>query len=402
MSYEEKVLKFVDSDADEIVKFTQKLVQTPSVTGNEGPVAEVVAKKCEEFGLEVTKVEVEKGRPSVVARFKGTVGKPCLLCYAHYDTVPPGDLSQWLHGPFSGDIADGMIWGRGSTDHKYPIASFLFGLKSLKDAGVQLKGDILFTFVGDEEKGGRKGFKYIVDHGYVDDADFMIYSGGDGKQTWIAVNARMLCKIIVKGKSAHTMRNEEGINAILKAAKVIPRLQKLVDNVNARTHPLTKKARMSINVIHGGATENQVPDTCVITIDRRTTPSETFDQALDELKEVIEEMKKEDPEFQAEATRDNETCKPGSESPPDSPVVKAIQKAGNRILGFVPPAVGLAASSDFAWFTERFKKRPVACYGVGGINMHAANECLKIENLIKATKVYALTIADIAGARLER
>ena len=402
MSYEGRICELIEEASDDIVAFTKQLVQIPSITGNETAISEFVSKKCKEFALEVEVFEAVPGRPNVIARFRGITGTPCLLAYAHYDTVSPGNLDNWTHDPFSGIIEKGKIWGRGVGDHKYPIASLLYGLKAIIDAGLKLNGDIIFTFVGDEERGGHYGFKPLLEQGYGDDADFMIYSAGasEGKQIDIASNGRRIFEIVVRGKTAHTAWNERGVNAILKAVKLITRLQELSDEVNERTYliPETEiemKSRFSINVIHAEVGVNNLPDHCILLIDRRITAGETFEEATEEIQTIINSLQNEDSSFKAKLSWQEDTWMPLSLSPVDSSVVKGIQKAVESVMGFTPLVGSLNGSCDHGWFNKMIKK-PIATYGIAeGVNAHSPNEALRIKDLINTTKVYALAMVNL-------
>jgi acetylornithine deacetylase/succinyl-diaminopimelate desuccinylase-like protein len=110
MSYDEQVLKYVDSHRSETIELLQRLVKTESITGDESKIAHLVAEECRRDGLDVELVESAPNRTSVVARYKGTTGKPRVMWYSHYDTLPAGELSAWKHPPFSATIAEGYLW----------------------------------------------------------------------------------------------------------------------------------------------------------------------------------------------------------------------------------------------------------------------------------------------------
>ena len=125
----------------------QKLVQIPSYSGNEAEIGEFLIKEVKKFGLDDVRIEQETiGRPNVMSRYKGTIGKPSITTYAHYDTVPTGDITIWIHGPFSGTIENEKIYERGVSDHKFPIPALLYAIKAIKETGVKLKGDVVFDF----------------------------------------------------------------------------------------------------------------------------------------------------------------------------------------------------------------------------------------------------------------
>ena len=402
MSNDEKVLNYIDDHKGEIIGFMQKLLQTKSVTGDESEIAALMAEESERDGLEVELVEPAEKRVSVVARYKGTTGKPKVMMYTHYDVVPPGDPETWSHPPFAGEIADGWIWGRGARDNKVATCGVAMAFRAIKESGIKLKGDIVFTHVADEEKGGKFGYRVILEKGYGDDVDFLFYPhGGEGDKIGIAANGAVNYYIKVLGRSAHTSRLEDGINAVIKAAKLVGRLKTLADEVNSREYHLlgtdtVMKSRFSMNGISGYVANNNVPERCEIIIDRRYTPAETAQQTQEEIMAVIDELKAEDSEFNVEVDARFEDGNPVSVSPADSDLVRAIQDAAEKVVGFRPPPAGGSHSSDHGWFVQRVHK-PVASYGHGGEGAHSANERIKVEDVLLTTKVYALTIMNIMG-----
>ncbi len=166
MSHEEKVLEYIDSHRDEIVAFMQKLIRTRSVTGDESQMGRLMAAECEKDGLDVEIVEPAENRTSVIARYKGTTGKPWVMVYSHIDTVPAGDPESWTYPPFSATIVDGVLWGRGTADNKIGTCASTMAFRAIRSLGIDLKGDIIFTHVADEERGGKLGFRNILDSGY--------------------------------------------------------------------------------------------------------------------------------------------------------------------------------------------------------------------------------------------
>ncbi len=401
MPHEEKVLDYIDAHSDEIVAFMQKLIRTRSVTGDESEMGRLMAQECEKDGLDVEIVEPAENRTSVIARYKGSTGKPRVMVYSHMDTVPAGDPESWTYPAFSATIADGILWGRGTADNKVATCATTMAFRAIRSLGITLKGDIIFTHVADEENGGRFGFRNILDSGYAEGVDYLFYGhGGRKEQIGIAANGSASVVITVKGRAAHTMALEDGINAVEKAAELIVRLKKLGDEVNKREYPLPgtdtiMKSRFSVNKCTGYVATNCVPDKCEIIIDRRTTPGENIEDAEREIRQVVEEMAAEDPEFEAEVSFN--TRMDVSVSPADSELVKSFQRAAEKIVGIKPVPVGGSHSSDHGYFVTKHGK-PVASYGTGGAGTHMANEHIAVEDIILTTKVYALTMLDLLGA----
>ncbi len=400
MSNEEKVLNYIDSNRDEIIAFMQKLIRTRSVTGYESEMGHLMATECRKDGLHVEIIEPEENRTSIIAKYRGTNGKPRIMVYSHMDTVPAGDPESWKYPAFSATIADGILWGRGAADNKVATCATTMAFRAIRNLGINLKGDIIFAHVADEEKGGTFGFRNILDSGYAKGVDYLFYGhGGSKEQIGIAANGSASVIITITGRAAHTRALEDGINAVEKAAELIVRLKDLADEVNKREYALSgtdtiMKSRFSINKCHGYVSTNTVPDKCEIIIDRRTTPGENVKDAENEIRKVIEEMKTEDPELYAEVSFN--TRMDVSVSPADSEIVKSFQRAAEKVIGIRPVPVGGSHSSDHGYFVTKHKK-PVASYGVGGVGTHMANEHIAVEDIISTVKVYAITLIDLLG-----
>jgi acetylornithine deacetylase/succinyl-diaminopimelate desuccinylase family protein len=407
---EKKVLNLIDDYKQDIVDLMQKLVQIPSFSGDEEEIGQFLLDEIKKFELDDIRIEQKTlDRPNVMARYRGTEGNPSITTYAHYDTVPLGDVTKWVHGPFSGTIEDGKIYGRGVSDHKFPISPLLFAVKAIKKAGLKLKGDIVFAFVCDEERGGHQGMKYVVDEGHCD-TDYLLYSGGggDGKNIGIAANGRAYYRITVKGRTAHTGRNDQGVNAAVKAMKLITHIEELREDVNNRRDKFKSgdfeiegKARLSINLVNAFLTGNNVPDSCVIQIDRRFIPKvESFESTLSEVQAIVDKLKSEDPEFDAVVEFVPERWFSPSVSKIDPVLVGALQSSVSKVLEFTPEISNIVGggSSDHAWFNLKYPDRPFVSYGCsGGGKGHTYDEYITIDGLIDNTKIYALFFMDLLG-----
>ena len=407
---EQKVLDLIDQSKNENIALLQRIVQIPSLTGAEAQGGEFLLREMPKFGFNDAKI-VQRlvGRPNIVAHYQGKTGKPSVTAYAHYDTVPTGDITQWHHGPFSGEIVGNRIYGRGANDHKFPIPALLFATKAIQDAGVVLNGNIVFTFCCDEEFGGHQGMRYLVDQG-ICNTDYLLYASGgtNGKTIGIAANGRAYYMITVKGKTAHTGNNDKGINAAYKAAKLITRLEKLGKEINERKLKmktgdveLEGTERFSINMVRSYLTGNNVPDRCVIQIDRRLVPKrETWESGQAEIQAVINELKKEDPEFEADMYFNPERWMNFAVSIPDRKLIEPLQRSANKVLGFTPKIDDkvMTGSSDHGWFTLAYPERAFVAYGISrGAGVHAYDEFATTDGLIDTTKVYALFLMDLLG-----
>ncbi|MET9446982.1 M20/M25/M40 family metallo-hydrolase [Streptomyces cinerochromogenes] len=155
---------------DEVVDLCRELIRfdTSNYGDHSGPgerrAAEWVAEKLAEVGLEPKIYESHPGRASTVARIEGEdPSRPALLIHGHLDVVPANAV-DWTHDPFSGEIADGCVWGRGAVDMKDMDAMTLAVVRDRLRSGRRPPRDIVVAFLADEEAGGTYGARYLVDH----------------------------------------------------------------------------------------------------------------------------------------------------------------------------------------------------------------------------------------------
>ncbi|MEU6592987.1 M20/M25/M40 family metallo-hydrolase [Streptomyces sp. NPDC046881] len=155
---------------DEVVDLCRELIRfdTSNYGDHSGPgerkAAEWVAEKLAEVGLEPKIYESHPGRASTVARIEGEdPSRPALLIHGHLDVVPANAV-DWTHHPFSGEIADGCVWGRGAVDMKDMDAMTLAVVRDRLRSGRRPPRDVVVAFLADEEAGGTYGARYLVDH----------------------------------------------------------------------------------------------------------------------------------------------------------------------------------------------------------------------------------------------
>ncbi|MBJ6638026.1 M20/M25/M40 family metallo-hydrolase [Streptomyces sp. DHE7-1] len=155
---------------DEVVDLCRELIRfdTSNYGDHSGPgeraAAEYVAEKLAEVGLEPEIFESHPGRASTVARIEGEdPSRPALLIHGHLDVVP-ANAADWTHDPFSGEVADGCVWGRGAVDMKDMDAMTLAVVRDRLRSGRRPPRDIVVAFLADEEAGGTYGARHLVDN----------------------------------------------------------------------------------------------------------------------------------------------------------------------------------------------------------------------------------------------
>ena len=223
--------------ADEVVGLCRDLIRidTSNPIKPERPAAEYVAEKLAEVGLDPLIVESEPGRASVVARMQGAdSSRGALLIHGHLDVVP-ADRSHWSVDPFAGEIKDGCIWGRGAIDMKDMDAMSLAVIRQWAREGRTPPRDVVIAYVADEEAGGAKGARYLVDnHKELFEGCTESISEVGGFSLQIKEDLRLYpiqtaqrgmawMKLVAKGRAGHgSLMNDA--NAVTRLAEAVARI----------------------------------------------------------------------------------------------------------------------------------------------------------------------------------
>lgn len=309
-------------------------IDTVNPPGNETAAAEYLKKLFSDNGLESEIIEPEKGRGSFIARIGK--GSKKLLFVSHLDVVPVGD--DWDFEPFSGEIKDGVIYGRGSLDCKDLTAAQVVAALELHAEGIPLNGQLIIAATADEEKGGRLGAEYLI--GNVPEKVTADYAVNEGADQPIPINSKLAyfiqvgekgtawCTLKARGVAGHGSMPTLADNAVVKMARavsrlhnyraevvVVPEVERLLkslaklcnlelkscsaDNVDALLEqlPLEKAfvealrsmTRMTVspNQIRGGTKTNIVPDYCEADVDIRILPGQDCEYVEKELRLII-------------------------------------------------------------------------------------------------------------------
>lgn len=233
------------SQAGELTKLHQSLVAIPTVnagdgsSANESALAEVAAQYLSGAGIGSRIVEGQPGRGNLLTSLAGSdsANGPSMLWMSHSDVVPPGDESLWKYPPFSAQLAEGRIWGRGANDCKMLVACQLFAISILAREGLLQHGELRLAIGADEEAGGRWGFGWLSEN----EADFLrtdlaICEGGGsalcglpGETPMIAVDCgekgRYEITIEIQGPGGHACVPWRTVNPLTTIGELIARIQ---------------------------------------------------------------------------------------------------------------------------------------------------------------------------------
>lgn len=214
----------------------QRLIRFDTVNppGNERPAQEHLAGLLEPAGFEVTLLEAQPGRTNLVARLPGRADGPRLGFLSHVDTVLAAP-DEWTHGPWSGDLADGCVWGRGALDMKSQTAAEIAAALHLAASGWRpAAGELVVMVMADEETGGHLGAHWMTDqHPDLVRCDYLLNEGGgdsftfDGRRLYglgCAEKGVFRFAVTTTGVAGHASVPKMGDNALLKMAPILERL----------------------------------------------------------------------------------------------------------------------------------------------------------------------------------
>ena len=409
----------VDARRDELVELTRALVRRDSITGREGEVQALLADEARAVGLAVDVWEPDladlathpayfpvegldfSGRPNVVATWRGTGGGRSLLLNGHVDTIPVDPPGAWTHPPFSAHVEDGRIFGRGTSDMKGGVAAMTMAVRTLQGAGLRPKGDVLLEYVVDEEFTGY-GTLAAIQRGYRADAGICLETSDLAVQP--ACVGRLWFTLRLRGRSVSMTRHWEGVSAIDKGIKFVQAFKDLEQmRRDDLRHPLYLDNRIALPcavfMFESGTFPSSVPDAAVLRGSLGLLPHEEVDDVKRAVTEQVMRVAAADPWLRAHppTLEFKDVGADGAEIPADHPIVRTVAGNYRTVVGADPEISGRVGGADTRYLIKH-AATPTVIFGPGlGSEMHALNESVPVENLVTATKVVALSIAEWCG-----
>ncbi|RAL26217.1 peptidase M20 [Thermoflavimicrobium daqui] len=403
-----EIIQWIEENRESVIQFVQELVSIPSDNppGDCYEIAQHIEKRLKEFEfadiqfLEVDPKEVEANgmirAANVVATTQfGDGSGNSIALNAHGDVVAPG--MGWTQDPYGGQIVDGKIYGRGAAVSKSDIATYTFAVMALRKFAADLSGEVALAFTFDEEAGGNIGPKWLLDHQYIK-PDMAIAAGF----TYSIVNAHNGClhlEVKLKGKSAHAAAPHTGNDALEAMTGVLQTiyhyrdsLQAIKSNIPGIDHP-----SIVVGLISGGINTNVVPDQCTIRLDRRLIPEEDGAKVEAEIRSLIQEKVKEYEGIEVEITQILLAHNFGP-TPEDTELIKTLGHNWRELMDGELMIDGVPLYTDARHFSQA--GIPTVLFGAGPrtlleANGHRADEHVRVEDLIKATKIVAITLYDL-------
>ena len=374
--------------SQDVVTLLQQLVRIPSVNPDNAPgtdqtgeemIAIFLSGWLESIGAEVVLEEVQPGRPNLIARFAPLDGRPRILLGPHMDTVGVGGM---VIEPFSGEIRDGKVWGRGASDTKGPMAAMLWALHEHREQLVDMPVAVDFVAFMGEESGQWGSKDFAKKHGR--DYTFALVGEPTSMQVVHVTKGSLWATLRATGKAGHSSQPERGENAILKLTRALDQLDHhLVSELATFVHPVLGRSTMNVGMIQGGSRPNIIPDLAEAVIDIRITPA--LAEAGGALKLLTETI-----EFYALPIQIiNPHENPPMETPADHPMIQALLSAD--------PLTGLAGAP---WFSDAAHLSmggiPSICIGPGSIDQaHTIDEFIEISALEAGAGFFSAFIASL-------
>jgi succinyl-diaminopimelate desuccinylase len=405
-----QLAKWIDEDRDTIIAFLCDFVRakSPNPPGDTTLAAAHVTRFLEARGLPFRVIAPQPTMPNIVGTFEGRRPGRHLVLNGHIDVFPADEQNErWTHGPWSGAIANGKIYGRGVADMKAGTSASIFTYAYLYRVRDDLKGRLTLTAVSDEETFGPWGARYLMEHHPEVHGDCLL-NGEPSSPLTIRFGEKgpLWLRFTTRTRGAHGAYTHLSPSATKIAARLIVDLEELttlepsvpIDIADALAgaaaaideaqgpgaKDIIQRVTVNIGVIHGGQKVNMVPGTCWFEADVRLPPGLGKDAVLAKVRQILArypDTTMEEINFSAPSA-----CDPNHE-------MVSILRANARALGRPDPApiVSLGGTDARLW---RQRGIPGLVHGPFPRGMAQADEHVEIEGYLHIVRMHVLSSFD--------
>jgi succinyl-diaminopimelate desuccinylase len=363
------------------VTFLQELIQIDSINppGNETRVSKFFAKRCQDIGLPFEIQAIDNKRSNFLVQIQGKRDQKLFFC-GHMDTVSPGEL-KWNYPPLSGEIIENKLYGRGASDMKSGLAAMYIALETIFLENIVPENSLVFLATAGEEVDSC-GARHFLEHQPLNDVEALIIGEPTNGKVVIGHKGALWLEITTYGKTAHGSMPDKGINAIEKMTKVIKLIEKLKLEWVFENDTLGKSS-MAVTTIRGGMQTNVIPDSCTISVDIRTVPSQSHQEISEKINAYLNELKLHDSEFTflLEKKLDRNSIFTDKSCPIIQKALKLNHSTNEKCFGvpFYTDAAVLNPNSHI----------PTLIYGPGDESLaHQPNEHVHISSYLQSIQFY--------------
>jgi succinyl-diaminopimelate desuccinylase len=403
------LLSWIERDRDRLIGFLSGFVKaaSPNPPGDTLAAAAHVRHLLDEEKLPYRVISPHEQMPNLVASFDGRSAGKHLVLNGHIDVFPSGDPASWTHGPWSGDIADGHVWGRGAADMKCGTTASIFTYAYLHRLRDKLKGKLTLTVVSDEETFGPWGARYLMEHHPEihgdcclngEPSDPLTVRFGEKGPLWIAFTIRT--------KGAHGGYPHLTESATQIAAALIGDLYQLarqkvpppgnVGGILDRSAEVIERAlgkgagevmrsiTLNIGVIQGGLKVNMIPAECRFEADFRLPVGIGRDDLMEKIRTLLSRY--------PQASMEEINYSASNWCDPEHEMVGIVQRNVKAMKGYEPaPIVGLGGTDTRLW---RYRDVPAYVYGPSPKTMGKTDERVEIEEFLHIVRTHTLSAYD--------
>lgn len=338
------------------------------------------------IGARCRRQPVAPGRDNLVAELSWPGSGRSVMLEAHQDTVPVDGMTV---PPFDAEVRNGRLYGRGACDVKGGMAAILAAMECLAAERPKGAASVIAAFTVDEESGftGVRRLARELPAGIA----FAVVAEPTRLEVVVAHKGLVRWRVRTRGRSCHSARPADGVNAVYRMAPVLAALEEYAATLSTgRSHPLLGRPTLSVGVIRGGTSVNTVPGSCEIEIDRRLLPGEDPVSAVEHCRRFLE-ARLPGADLEVEPAWISDLA---LDTPPDSEAARMSLEAVRKVRGRSEP-VGVPYGTDASKLAEA--GLPSVVLGPGDIaQAHTIDEWIEIAELEHAVEIY-VELVKLAG-----
>lgn len=389
-----KIVRLAQKYEKDTANILSKMIELPSESLQEKDVANYTAEQMSKYNFDEVRFD---GLGNVIGKIGD--GEKVMAFDAHIDTVGMGNPNLWNRDPFSGEISEGKVWGRGASDQSGGMASMITAGRIIKELELYENYTIYFTGSIMEEDCDGLCWNYIIEEEKIK-PQLVVITEPTSCRIHRGQRGRMEMTLSVDGVSAHGSAPERGENAVYKMAEIVKRIEKY--NEDIKNDDFLGKGTIVVSQIKSiSPSLCAVPDRCSIHIDRRLTKGETLNRAIGELKELTKDfdLKIEVPYYEVESWKGTvygqEKYFPTWVIEEGHPYIQKSIDVYEKLFDEKPVVDKWTFSTNGVSIMGKHHI-PIVGFGPGEERLaHAPNEYCEIEHLVKASAMYAGMVGNI-------